>query len=199
MRLSMNEKDQICLLKLRGFSGPRIAEELGRSRQTIYGYLNTLPPQGKISSLQTAISCDVDEETACQMFHLYNQGKTVVEICEELSCTEDEIINVFTFIKAQHRNGISGSKYKCWHPTVRDWIEQTGTTYKDFSDKLGIYSETLWSMLYGKRYLTLDIAKKIKRITGLTIKEIYSEFYEDWKEKYEAMNSEQKNEEKIPR
>ena len=183
--LTEEEKNLICQLKLDGISGSRIAQQLGKSKQSISLYLNNLPSgneeQERISS---GLPEEVSRQDAYEVCRMYNAGLNMSKIKDLSELSEEVIWGIFSYVKRPHRTGKHPQRH-CYFPNVKNWMDETGISYQEFADQLGISQFSLKNMLYGKNYLTKDVAVRMKEVTGLKIKEIFSEFYDEWKKKYE--------------
>ena len=167
--LTRDEKDEICLLKLDGLSGSKIAQQLGKTRQSISNYLNSLPgssgqEQSAPYSLPTGIS-RTDAFAVCRMF---NAGLKMSKIMYLSELSEPVIYQIFAYVRKPHPTG-TGRKSDNLFPEVTDWMRANGMTYQMMAEQLGVSIHVLRNTLYGKTHLSDDVADRIKEVTGISL------------------------------
>lgn len=176
--LTQEEKENICKLRIEGSTLQEIADSVGKSKQAISYFFRCFPVQ-EGTSLSPSLPPSVTEENAFQMCQLAVAGRTVDEIAAILDCSESEIYSVFCFLRFK-KDKRKENKNTCYYPNVRRWMVENAVQNKEFARQLGISATTLRLMIYGYIYFPLETAKKAKAISGLSLKEIYSEFYQQW-------------------
>lgn len=62
---------------------------------------------------------------------------------------------------------------------LKEYLEEKRLTYREFAEKLGIRTQSLQTIVYGKRKPSLDLAVKIQELTegAITPKDLLDDFY----------------------
>ena len=165
-------------MRIKGSTLQEIADAFGKSKQSI-SYLFRIFPVPDKETVFPALPSSVTADAAVQMCQLCISGSSVTEITELMDCSEKEVYGVFGFLRFK-KDKRKENKNTCYYPNVLKWILDHGVQNKTFSRQLGMSATTLRLMMYGYMYLPLNTAQKIKEITSLSLKEIYSEFYPKW-------------------
>lgn len=165
VKLTDEMKLRILELRMSSKSGRHIAKVLGVSHTTVYDFLSTLPQ----ADLGKEPKCIYDRETVMSIFKLYvEEDKEPRQIAKMLGLRQPDVVSLFAFVRQFKRTARSEV-----YPNVAAWMNRCGCTIQQMADKLEIDYGELSKILAGKEHMRLNLAEKIKRLTGLTITEIY--------------------------
>jgi len=183
----IEERNQICLLRLDNESMSSIAKKLGTTKQTVSLYLKNLPTGDADTQIIITARPAIDKNTVTKIVHLYNAGASIDDIVELTGVTRQEIFNLFAYFKSTRRktNSITSQIAAQNYPDIVKWMKDNEVSIPRLAKTLGLHSETLTRMLIGESYLNMNTAIKIKKLTSLTYKQIFAKHYEDWMEEFE--------------
>ena len=167
--LTRDEKDEICFLKLDGLSGSKIAQQLGKSRQSISNYLNSLPVPPESEDIKPhSLPADISSTDAFAVCRMFNAGLKMSKICYLSELPESVIYQIFAYVRKPHQTGTVRRSDDLF-PEITSWMQKNGITYQGLADQLGISVHVLKNTLFGKTRLSEDIAARIKDITGISL------------------------------
>lgn len=175
--------------RLTGESIMDIAGNLGVSRQYIYSLFTTLPRdkdrKPKHSSFSIAEQTAIVREYLNYMptllaFNCEGEARTalvngtVQKLAQAHNCTEKEIMAVLHRMTSHH----AAVAYTPYYSKLYAWRSQNSIGLGELSEIAKVSTARMREILRGWRHLPLDAAKRIKKASGLTIGEIYSDLIE---------------------
>lgn len=167
IKLTKEKKIAILEKRIQSISGRKIAKELGLSHTTVYEFLASLPGP---SSTDRIGSFPKDKNVMMSIFRLYvNEGMSPQEIADELHINVGYVVNTFLLAKQFKRVTYSDN-----YPRLAEWMNVNGYTIRRLADELGVDYGALAQTLAGKNgHMRLKLAEKIKKLTGLSITDLY--------------------------
>lgn len=173
--------------RLEGVPVKTIANNLGISRSYVYAILGVLPKSDGSEILDTHLPLDKQYEVAAAYVSKYSQwqknrkkGQTqkdeveialIEEVSNELQVPKEEIYAVLYRMTTLHPSALEFPLYS----NIEKWKTRKILSVRGISKCIGIPTQELTEILHGWRHLPLKYAQKLKRVSGLTIREIYAD------------------------
>ncbi len=159
-------------MRMEGYSIRDIAEKLDCSHQTVASYIHQVcdaeptPDSGEVPYHNLSEK----EVTALAKAIERNNGK-ISGVCRDADLDEDTVRRCYAYILA-HRPGLCRGKM---YPNVHAWMKKRMYTLTRMSKELGISKHIITNVLRGYTHMPLAFAERLKSLTGLSLREIYSE------------------------
>lgn len=144
-----------------------IAEELHVSSQTILNFLRKFPQGGK----QTRKRPDIPTEMMEALCSDYIRGASVQVLHDTYGLSHDAILAVFSYLRSRKTVSVRNSMY----PSITEWMRSHGYTLQLFAQEIGVPASYVSLILNGKAHMKYETASRIRTLTGLSFKEIFSE------------------------
>ena len=175
--------------RLNGEPIMEIAGNLGVSRQYLYSLFATLPRdkdrKPKHSDFDIPTQARIVREYLSFMPSLLSfncEGeernkliKTAVgSLAKKYGCTDKDILQVLYRMTSHH----ASVAFTPYYSNLYAWRSQNSVGLNELSEIAKVSSLKMREILRGWRHLPLDAAKRIKKASGLTITQIYSDLIE---------------------
>jgi len=179
----LDESKKILVLTSRaaGLSFDEIGENVGVSKEGVRKFLKTLPHSEEFSTKNEYPMPNLSD-TEKSLLHLaLARTKNGTKIEAETGIPLSEIQAYCDYLTG--RGLIRGVKISGeYYPAIKRWMTKEGCSEKELAEKLGITAQNFRKIMTGYARLSANKAKKIKEITGLTYKEMFSNFEQGWRE-----------------
>lgn len=161
---------QIVSMRLDGRSTTYIARQLGYTHQGVTNYINRLNP-GRKPDPDKVRYPDMDDEMRERVINAIVIGDGDLEgTCHLANESKSTILPILDYLTVWRRKcGREDSVY----PNIATWMRRHMVSVSDLAPKLGMAQGTLTTILSGHSHLRLNVAEKLKKITGLSLREIY--------------------------
>lgn len=167
--MNKDQKAETLRLRAQRYSIYEIAEALSVSPQVVHPFLKGLPVE--VDSKERLTPPKMDETMMNAIFVFYVEGHTIDEIAKALDIDEQEIVDLFKFLKSKFNKKIQSPYY----PKVAEWITDRNMTLKEFAADIDVPVTALSGVLAGQLgyYMTAELAKTISDYTGLSLLDIF--------------------------
>lgn len=171
-------KVKMLVLRLEGYSIHKIAEKTNRFAQTVHSYLSRLTQEIEVEKGVPVPPLALTETERSLLAVAIVEGNGDIPKTKELAAEsglDNRVDQALAFIKTRRATNISSEYY----PKIQEWRRMNGVSIGDFCKKLGISRSAMTLLLNRRAHLRLSRAKDIKKITGLSLREIYKDDIEE--------------------
>ncbi len=169
-------KRKILLARLDGYNTRATGKMVGCSYQSVSNYLGTLPvPEGFDPSEK--VPYHGFDKNICQIISntLPGHEDNLDAVCEETHLDKVTVETAIKYIVSKKARVFDQSR----NPLLNAWIRRNGISLQEFSELMGISTSTMRSILDGTHVMTLKIAKQLKDVTGLSLRELLLEHMDE--------------------
>lgn len=167
IKLTRKSKREILLLRLEGKSGRDIASQLGMSYQSVYDFLHALPGaevQDKV------LRPDISDKVMADIIERYLDEEPLYSIARSHGLKKKDLVDTFAFIRQSKYSNTHSALY----PAVAEWMNTHGYSMLHMAKILDVDAVVFRGIMTGTSFhMSLEIAKKISGVTGLSLEEIF--------------------------
>ena len=165
-------RKRVLTLRMDGYSIRTIGEMVDCCYQSIANYLRSLQTSGKYSAREMApyheMAPDEIERFCDACVKADGIAKEIIRLSE---LPEEKVFAALDYVTTRKPMPCRDSVY----PKVAKWMRHHCVTMYIFSDEIGIPQTKLRALMSGKEHISIELAEKINKLTGLSMTDIFSE------------------------
>ena len=168
---------EILQCRMKGYSFQEIADEFGCTRQCVDGRLRKLCPHKAEINADDVEYPQFDPVTLDRLLReVIRLHANPIAISNQCGISVDEAQNLINYIFA-HKKSWAGLRNP--YPAVMQWMRKNMVERDDLARAAGIPPYLFDLILRGQAHMTLKAAQGLKKVTGLSLAEIFKEQTED--------------------
>ncbi len=173
--VSIEEKVEICIDRMKNLSYREVAKRHNMTFQNVSLILADMKPKDTLLPHKP----ELGENTCRNIFSLHFKGYSKEDICSVLKLDTKEVENLYAYVTVRKSRTLESKLY----PAIAKWANENDYSLQRLGAESGISPNYLGQTLAGNgnKPLTKELAMRLSNLTGLTLKEIYSELYEKGK------------------